>query len=82
MANPITRNDNRRPEANASAPTEGQLKTLAERIDAHFDAMLYDGMDHRAAVWVEQQREDAHAELLKKMFEVAVRGYAKHFHGG
>jgi hypothetical protein len=44
------------------------LKTISEEIDAHFDAMLIDGMSYEQALWVEQQRDAAHQKIMAWVF--------------
>ncbi len=44
----------------------------AEGIDAHYDAMLYDGMPAESAQLVEKQRAAAHADLTEKIFKRAL----------
>ena len=44
----------------------------ARNIDEYFDSLLYDGMSMFELGWVEQQREQAHAELASAAMSAAL----------
>ena len=45
-----------------------------QEIDAHFDAMLYDGMSEFELISVERERRAAHDEWQKQAFALALGG--------
>lgn len=47
------------------------LQEMARQIDAHFDALLYDGMPLEQALEIEAQRDRAHAKLTQKALQAA-----------
>lgn len=53
-------------------PIDTPEKRAAEAIDKHYDAMLVDGMDPRAAIEVERQRQAAHDDLTNQIMRRAL----------
>jgi hypothetical protein len=52
-----------------------QIQNAAKQIDAHFDALLFEGMPTEQAWWVEQQRDAAHAQLTQQALAAALDGW-------
>ena len=52
-----------------------KLQALTERTDARYDAMIYEGMSDHELRQVQEQREQAHANIRQAVFEIATGGY-------
>ena len=54
-----------------------KVQTEAQKIDRYFDSLLYPDMPMEQAVWVEQQRAAAHAELTRQTMAAALDGWQR-----
>jgi hypothetical protein len=51
------------------------VQTAAQRIDAYFDGLLFEGMPMEQARWVERQRDAAHAALTRQALAAELDGW-------
>ena len=52
-------------------------QTLANKIDEYFDSLLFEGMPMEQALWVEDQRAAAHAEVTREAIAAALDGWQR-----
>lgn len=56
--------------------TADNIRRATLMIDAHFNSLLYDGMDPHEAWIVQEERRKAHAELQAEIMRRTLAGYA------
>lgn len=52
-----------------------KLRDMVARIDARYDAMLYDGISAREALYIEGLRDQEHRRVQQAAFELALDGF-------
>ena len=53
-------------------PSSDPVRRLSDQIDAHFDAMLYPGIDPRLAAAINKMRDADHEEVKNRIIAQAL----------